>query len=137
MRYKSILSITIVTLLFLAYSSYALSPKTQIEQKQEFYQVLRIVDGDTIVVSYNGKKEHIRLLRINTPEKKQDGYKQAKKAMEKLVKGKRARLEFEHTLERGKYGRILAYIWVDDMNVNVGEARMEQILDQIRGGEVC
>ena len=32
------------------------------------YRVIRVVDGDTIVVDYQGKHEKIRLLCVNTPE---------------------------------------------------------------------
>ncbi len=32
------------------------------------YQVLRVVDGDTIDINYNGTKERIRLLCVDTPE---------------------------------------------------------------------
>ncbi|MDO9530174.1 MAG: hypothetical protein Q7J27_13595 [Syntrophales bacterium] len=32
------------------------------------YNVIRVVDGDTIVVNYHGKYEKVRLLCVNTPE---------------------------------------------------------------------
>ena len=32
------------------------------------YKVIRVVDGDTIVVDYEGKYEKVRLLCVNTPE---------------------------------------------------------------------
>jgi micrococcal nuclease len=32
------------------------------------YQVIRVVDGDTIVIKYDGKDEKVRLLCVNTPE---------------------------------------------------------------------
>jgi len=32
------------------------------------YKVTRVVDGDTIVIRYNGKFEKVRLLCVNTPE---------------------------------------------------------------------
>ena len=81
--------------------------------------------GDTINVIYHGKKERIRLLRIDidTPERDEMGYFRAKKA---FVGGRKVRLEFEvpGKLERGGYGRILAYVWVDDVNVNVEMVRL-------------
>ena len=33
-----------------------------------YHEVIRVVDGDTIVVDYNGKFEKVRLLCVNTPE---------------------------------------------------------------------
>ena len=32
------------------------------------YSVIQVVDGDTIVVNYQGKPEKVRLLHVNTPE---------------------------------------------------------------------
>lgn len=32
------------------------------------YKVIRVVDGDTIVIKYNGKYEKVRFLCVNTPE---------------------------------------------------------------------
>ena len=32
------------------------------------HKVIRVVDGDTIVVDYKGKYEKVRLLCVNTPE---------------------------------------------------------------------
>jgi len=32
------------------------------------YKVIRVVDGDTIVIDYNGNPEKVRLLCVNTPE---------------------------------------------------------------------
>ncbi len=126
---KRVLFILFISTIFFAASS---KPKSTL---QKFFIVLRIVDGDTIVVSYHGKKEHVRLLRINTPEKDFYGYKQAKKAMKKLVAGKGIRLEFENTLERDKYGRILAYVWVDDLHVNVEMVRLGWSRFWTRSGE--
>ena len=34
----------------------------------QLYQVLRVVDGDTVEIDYNGEKEKVRLLCFNTPE---------------------------------------------------------------------
>jgi micrococcal nuclease len=33
-------------------------------------KVCRVVDGDTIEVAYQGKKEYVRLIGVNTPETK-------------------------------------------------------------------
>jgi len=65
-------------------------------------------------------------LTINTPERNHRGYKKAKKALNNLVNGRKVRLEFEvpGKLKRGGFGRILAYIWVDDVNVNVEMVRL-------------
>jgi len=87
--------------------------------------VIRIVDGDTIVVNYKGKPEKVRLLRVNTPESVHPDKKQnipmgkvASDYTKKRLKGKCIDLEFEGEL-RGRYGRLLAYVIVDGVNFNL------------------
>ena len=48
------------------------------------------------------------------------------KALKNLVGGRKVRLEFEilGKLERGGYGRILAYVFVDDVTVNIEMVRL-------------
>jgi len=92
--------------------------------------VIRIVDGDTYSVIFEGKKEKIRLIGIDTPESRSN--KKAKKDadlsnnnVEDIVKlGKLAtefvksilkpkdtlRLEFD-LRERDQYGRLLVYAY--------------------------
>ena len=83
--------------------------------------VLRVVDGDTIKIRYGGAVESVRLLRINTPERGRPGYDEATGALRELVDGRRVTIEFEHpgTEKRDRYDRLLAYVLVDDLNVNV------------------
>ena len=89
------------------------------------YRVVRVVDGDTIVVDYHGEYEKVRLLCVNTPEsvhrdKKQNipmGEVASDYSKERLT-GKYVDLEFEGPF-RGRYGRLLAYVFVDGKNFNV------------------
>jgi micrococcal nuclease len=88
-------------------------------------KVIRIVDGDTIVVNYKGKNEKVRLLCVNTPESVHPDKKQnipmgkvASNYAKKRLKGKYVDLEFEGP-KRGKYGRLLAYVIVDGDNFNL------------------
>lgn len=78
---------------------------------------LRVIDGDTIVVG----GEHIRLLDIDTPEikgkclsEKTKAY-QAKGFVQGALAGQPIRIE-RHG--KGKYGRTLAYIYVNDRNLS-------------------
>ena len=83
-------------------------------------KVERVVDGDTIKLA-NGEK--VRYIGIDTPETKhprkpvQYFGKEAFEANRKLVEGKTVRLEFD-VQQRDKYGRLLAYVYVDDIFVN-------------------
>jgi len=94
------------------------------------YQVIRVVDGDTIVIKYNGKYEKVRLLCINTPESVHPDKKQnipmgkvASRYTQKKLTAKYVNLEFEIKRLRGNYGRLLAYIFVDGQNLNLDLVR--------------
>ncbi|OEU44305.1 MAG: hypothetical protein BBJ60_07270 [Desulfobacterales bacterium S7086C20] len=79
------------------------------------HRVIRIVDGDTIVVDCQGKHEKVRLLCVNTPESVHPDKKHiplgkvASEYTKKRLTGKYVDLEFEGPL-RGRYGRLLAYV---------------------------
>jgi endonuclease YncB( thermonuclease family) len=89
-------------------------------------RVIRIVDGDTIEVLLGGRREHVRLLRINTPERGQPGYEEAKGALARLVAGGTVSLEPEEggSWTRDPHGRLLAYVFVDGLHVNVEMVRL-------------
>jgi micrococcal nuclease len=84
-------------------------------------KLLHVVDGDTITVRYREKKESIRLLRINTPERNREGYAEARDALRELVEGTELTLQFEdpRRIERDRHGRILAYVIADGINANI------------------
>ena len=85
--------------------------------------VLRVIDGDTIVVEIDGRPERVRYIGIDTPEMNDEREaivalaQDATGANERLVGGKSVRLEFD-VQQRDKYGRLLAYVWVGDTMVN-------------------
>ena len=94
------------------------------------YQVIRIVDGDTIVIEYDGKYEKVRMLCVNTPESVHPDKKQnipmgkvASKYTQKRLTGKDVNLEFEIEKLRGNHGRLLAYVFVDGQNFNLDLVR--------------
>ena len=94
------------------------------------YKVVRVVDGDTIVVYYQGKHEKVRLLCVKTPESVHPDEKQnipmgkvASRYTQKKLIGKYVNLEFEIKKLRGNYGRLLAYIFVDGQNLNLDLVR--------------
>lgn len=80
----------------------------QVIYERERVNISRAIDGDTLVLE-DGRK--IRLLGINTPEKNQLYYEQAKLFLQKL-EGEEAEIE---ALEKDKYGRTLAYLFYEDM----------------------
>lgn len=76
--------------------------------------VLRVIDGDTVALKGG---QRVRYIGIDTPEKGRPYYLEAKKENEKLVLGKKVRLEFD-VEKQDKYGRTLAYVYVGDVFIN-------------------
>ncbi len=89
-------------------------------KQDEIANVTRVIDGDTIEVSLNGKLEKVRFLGINTPEKNMLYYEEAKFFLSSL-EGKEVRLEKDKT-NKDKYDRLLRYVF------QRGELINEQIL---------
>ena len=90
-------------------------------RKSPTYQVLRVTDGDTIHINYNGKNKKVRLIGLDTPETKdprkpiQCFGREATAKMTELAENKNIRLEFDKTQgERDKYGRLLAFVYSED-----------------------
>lgn len=102
---------------------------------ETLYDVIRVVDGDTIVVNYNGIEEKVRFIGIDTPESvhpdNNKNTEEGKKAAEyttSLLNNKAVRLEFD-VQQRDKYGRLLAYVYLD--NVMVNKTLLEEGLAEI------
>jgi micrococcal nuclease len=74
-----------------------------------------IVDGDTIVISGG---DRVRLLGIDTPEKGEFYYSEAKKRLEALIENKEILLEKEGD-DKDQYDRLLRYVFLNDSNVNM------------------
>jgi micrococcal nuclease len=81
--------------------------------------VVQAIDGDTIDVQFAGRVERIRLLGADTPEVKDPrkpvqcyGPEASAYTHAHLVAGMRVRLETD-VEPRDKYGRLLAYVYVN------------------------
>ncbi len=74
-----------------------------------------VVDGDTIDVEGVGR---IRLVGVNTPERGQDGYQEAKNFVKSQCLNKMVYLDIDDKKNYDKYDRVLAVVYVDDTNLN-------------------
>lgn len=74
-----------------------------------------VVDGDTIDVKGIGR---IRFVGVNTPERGQSGYQEAKDFVKSLCLGKTVGLDIDDAKHYDKYGRTLAVIYAGNTNVN-------------------
>ncbi|MDQ1851132.1 endonuclease YokF [Bacillus stercoris] len=99
--------------------------KSKEKDKKELVDVTldRAVDGDTIKVTYNGNVDTVRYLLVDTPETKKPNScvqpygEDASKRNKELVNSGKLQLEFDKGDRRDKYGRLLAYVYVDGKSV--------------------
>ena len=83
-------------------------------------KVRYVIDGDTFILANN---KHVRIAGIDTPEIGRDGkpdqfYAQkAKSMLNKLIFGKRVRIEYAGK-GTDRYKRIVGWVYVDDVFVN-------------------
>lgn len=88
-------------------------------EKEGPYSVIKVVDGDTLRINYNGQDTSVRLIGIDTPEsvnpdesKNTPEGKIASDYTKSLV-GSEVYLEFD-VEPNDKYERILAYVYLPD-----------------------
>ena len=85
-------------------------------------EVTHVTDGDTLNVRCNGRKERVRMLQIDTPERGEPLYEEAGAALEALIAGRSVLLE-RGPEQRDAYGRVLATVFVDGENLNLAMIR--------------
>lgn len=92
--------------------------KTDYQKEQGF--VTRVIDGDTIVVSGAeiGNDIHVRLLGINTPEKKMPYSDDAINFLKRTIENKDIELLRDYT-DEDKYERKLRYVFYENRFVNL------------------
>ena len=80
------------------------------------YRVLRVVDGDTVEIDYQGAVTDVRLIGVDTPEtvhpsKPVEAYgKEASNFTRNLLLGESVYLRFD-VEQTDRYGRLLAYLY--------------------------
>jgi micrococcal nuclease len=84
-----------------------------------------VVDGDTVKITYKGKRYNVRLLSIDTPEthfqgKSQGewGEKAANRLEELLSESSQVEVRIEEGNTCDRYGRLLGYIYQNGVNMN-------------------
>ncbi len=96
------------------------------EENLEYEQceVDRVVDGDTVIIYIDGKKQRVRLSGVDTPESVGDYEdnpefygKEASKFTKENLEGATVYLEFDEK-KYDKYDRMLAYVWTEVPNEN-------------------
>jgi micrococcal nuclease len=114
---KEVFFILILITLFLAlnYSWMDALVVDFLQDENELANVSRIVDGDTLKLE-NG--ETVRLLGVNTPERGERYYQEAKEFLQLKIEGKEVRME--RTSEyKDKYGRLLRHVFLAEEHINI------------------
>ena len=117
---KEVFLLVFLVVLFLGIN-YRFIDNNVIEFLEESDTVLvkRVIDGDTIVVDND---THVRLLGVNTPEKGEKYYNEAKEFLNNLTLNQTVKLEYIGD-KYDKYGRTLAYVILDRKNINTEQVR--------------
>lgn len=127
---SSTLILAAITLLFIIGYAFFNSSDGEVQNNSAetgsgSYEVLKIIDGDTIKIDYNGEVETLRLIGIDTPElggtnvETECFAEEAKSKLEELIGDRH--ITFEDDSSQGdadRYGRYLMYIFVDGDNLN-------------------
>lgn len=107
--------IAVILLLGAVFTALFLLPPTY-DESQSINEAVNVIDGDTFkVYTENGRIDTIRLLCIDTPEKADAGYEEAKLFLESLILGKKIKLVSSVT-DKDAYGRLLRYVYVNADN---------------------
>ena len=83
-------------------------------------QVVRVKDGDSLVVASAGREVDVRLAGIDAPELRQARGMEARMALEAMVAGRDVELQL---VGGDAYRRIVAHILVDGLDVNAEMVR--------------
>jgi micrococcal nuclease len=105
---------------FLIVALIASIPKPYDETILENNTVVRVIDGDTFEYYdlTTDKVIKVRLLCVDTPEKREDGYEEARDHLRSLIMYREVRLVSSIT-DKDKYGRLLRYVYVNELGENV------------------
>jgi len=90
-----------------------------------WYTVVRVIDGDTLRVTPNpnpasSEGDRIRLIGVDTPETVHPNRpveyfgKEASEFTRRLAEGRRVQLTFDPAQTQDRYGRTLAYVYLED-----------------------
>ena len=104
-------------------------------ENREEVELVRVVDGDTIIVNYDGEKTRVRLIGINSPESvhedesknTQEGRDASAFLKEYLADVEYVWLEFD-VEPQDQYERLLAYVWMSGEGTDVAEDMLNGII---------
>ena len=120
-RNTRLLLFIVISVLIIIISFYTLYNSNYIKDQKEqenieFEGIVNyVVDGDTLDINDN----RIRLSLVNTPERGQEGYMEAKKLIQNLCLNKKGKVDIDDGQRRGdRYGREVGIVYCDGININ-------------------
>lgn len=105
------MKIAVILILIIAVSGCLQESKEHIQK----YDVERVIDGDTLVLS-NGV--HVRLIGMNTPEKNEKCFEEGKEALSRLISNSSIDLKSDKR-NKDNYHRLLRYVYIGEDFVNL------------------
>jgi micrococcal nuclease len=90
---------------------------------REEYELVKVIDGDTIKIMYDGEEVNVRFIGVDAQESTTRlecfGKEATNYMKDKLKDADKIRLEFDESQGmRDKYNRLLGYIYYEDQNLN-------------------
>lgn len=126
-QYLIIFSIIIVSLFSFALLDSNLYSNREEQDDIELEGIVNyVVDGDTLDIN----DIRIRLALVDTPERGQDGYKEAREFVKNSCLNKKGEVDIDDGQRRGdRYGREIGVVYCEGINVN--KALVENNLTKI------
>lgn len=98
-------------------------------------EIVRVIDGDTLIVLMSGREERVRLIGVDAPESVSSneeensvfGERASEYTKAALLPGTKVFLTFDEERE-DQYGRMLAYVWTDSDLQNMDGLFQKQLL---------
>jgi endonuclease YncB( thermonuclease family) len=84
------------------------------------HEVIRVVDGDSLIVSLKQERIRVRLKEIDAPELKQSFGKRSRESLTAMCANKAARVLWT---EKDRNGRTLGRVWCSGIDANAEQVR--------------
>lgn len=101
------------------------APQIASSNTVQTFSLVRVIDGDTVVVVLDGEQVRVRLVGIDTPEVGECGFEEAARALESILASGKLGLVDAGVDDRDRFDRLLRYLDVDGIDPG---------LELIRGG---
>ena len=117
----TVVVIGIIAVFFAGFSFQRSMAEVEQEDQMQKVSLVRVVDGDTIVVNIEGKQQKVRLIGIDAPESVANEASRnipegvdASNYLKGLVKSGQTLYLEKDVSDTDEYGRLLRYVWIEE-----------------------